>query len=94
MNKISKISKILPKAIREQLWIKTFGKKFESKCSINWCKNQINVFDHEIGHNIPKSKGGSNCISNLVPICSRCNRSMSNNFTIDLWNTLFDKPFK
>ena len=31
----------IPKAIREQLWIETFGKVFEHTCYINWCKNTI-----------------------------------------------------
>ena len=34
----------IPKAIREQCWIETMGRNFESKCYIPWCKNIINVF--------------------------------------------------
>ena len=37
----------IPKAIREQCWIEVFGKSFEHKCYIPWCKNIINVFIHE-----------------------------------------------
>ena len=33
----------IPKAIREQCWLVTFGKKYESQCYISWCKNNINV---------------------------------------------------
>lgn len=69
----------IPKAIREQVWIKNFGKKFEHKCYINWCSNKINVFDFHVGHDIPESEGGELAVSNLKPICSRCNLSMSNN---------------
>ena len=79
----------IPKAVREQLWLKTFGEKFKGKCQIKWCSNTLNIFDFTAGHNIPKSKGGSNKLSNLKPICSRCNLSMSNNFTIDEWNDIF-----
>ena len=35
----------LPKAIREQVWLKDMGNKFEGKCYISWCNNKINVFD-------------------------------------------------
>ena len=31
----------IPKAIREQVWLRTFGKTYESKCYIKWCKNTI-----------------------------------------------------
>ena len=34
----------IPKAIREQVWIETFGETFKHKCYIKWCKNEINVF--------------------------------------------------
>ncbi len=79
----------IPKAVREQLWLNHFGKTFENKCSVDWCNNKINVFDFTAGHNIPKSKGGSNKLSNLKPICSRCNLSMSNKYTIDEWDNIF-----
>ena len=42
----------LPKAIREQVWLKDMGNKFEGKCYISWCNNKINVFDFLVGHNI------------------------------------------
>ena len=71
-----------PKAIREQVWLDNFGKKFEHTCYIPWCKNTINVFDFHVGHDIPESKGGTLDIYNLKPICARCNLSMSDNYTI------------
>lgn len=75
----------IPKALREQVWISKFGKKFESKCFTPWCKNTITVFDFQCGHDIPESKGGKTDISNLYPICSRCNMSMSNVYTLEQW---------
>jgi 5-methylcytosine-specific restriction endonuclease McrA len=77
--------KSIPKAIREQIWLRDFGKTFEAKCSTPWCHNTINVWDFHAGHNIPDSKGGSVKPGNLIPICSRCNLSMSDKFTFDEW---------
>ena len=45
---------------------------FRKKCKIKWCKNEITVFNFHVGHNIPRSKGGSLNLNNLVPICSNC----------------------
>jgi len=76
---------VIPKALREQVWLTFIGKRYTSKCYIHWCKNDINVFDFHVGHNIPESKGGTSVLENLRPICCRCNLSMSNNYTIDEW---------
>ena len=78
----------IPLALREQVWIHSCGRHFESKCTVRWCKNKIDVFNFQVGHNIPESKGGQTILENLRPICSRCNQSMSNNYTIDEWNEL------
>lgn len=78
----------IPKALREQVWIQYVGPKFQTKCLVSWCSNKICVFDFEVGHNIPESKGGTLEIVNLRPICSRCNRSMSDTYTIEQWNRL------
>ena len=78
----------IPKALREQVWIQTVGKKFDAKCPIRWCKNRITPFDFHVGHDKPESKGGTLDIDNLKPICSRCNQSMANNYTIEEWQKL------
>ena len=75
----------IPKALREQVWITYLGNRFSTKCTISWCKNRINAFDFHVGHNIPESKGGTLEISNLRPICARCNLSMSDNYSINEW---------
>lgn len=80
--------KNIPKAVREQVWLQTFGKKYEHKCHIHWCNNIITVFDFHVGHDKPESKGGTLDIDNLKPICSRCNQSMANNYTIEEWQKL------
>jgi len=78
----------IPKALREQVWLTHVGKKYEAKCYVKWCKNKITVFDFQSGHNIPESKGGATDINNLRPICSRCNSSMNDNYSIDEWEKL------
>ena len=78
----------IPKALREQVWKTNMGAKFDGKCRIIWCSNIISVFDFEVGHNIPESKGGTLELTNLQPICSRCNRSMGAQYTIDEWNRI------
>jgi 5-methylcytosine-specific restriction endonuclease McrA len=80
--------KAIPKAMREQVWIKNMGKVYKGKCIVNWCKNEIDVFNYHVGHNIPEVKGGKTDLTNLKPICSKCNLSMSKNYTIDEWTEL------
>jgi len=78
----------IPKALREQVWISWIGKKFSHKCHVTWCENIISVFDFEVGHNLPESKGGPTELDNLRPICSKCNRSMGDEYTIDQFSAL------
>ena len=78
----------IPRALREQVWVTYIGRRYENKCHIRWCKNKIDVFNFQVGHNIPESKGGLTILENLRPICARCNLSMSNNYTIDEWQEL------
>ena len=86
--------KQIPKALREQCWLNSFGKKYEHKCYIDWCSNKIDVFNYHVGHNIPESKGGQLCLDNLKPICSRCNYSMGNKYTIVEWIKLGNKNLR
>ena len=78
----------IPKALRQQVWTQYNGEIFRKQCTIRWCKNEITVFNFHVGHNLPRSKGGTLELNNLVPICSNCNLSMSDNYTIDQWNKL------
>ena len=81
--------KVISKKLREEVWLKHFGKTFSSKCPIKWCTREISVFSFEVGHNIPESKGGRTTIDNLIPICGDCNRSMGDRFTIDDFSNQF-----
>ena len=80
----------IPKALREQVWLKNMGHQYEHKCLIDWCQNTISVFDFHVGHNIPESHGGKTDITNLKPICSRCNLSMGSQYSITEWNKIGD----
>jgi len=76
----------IPKAVKEQLWVRDMGCVFEGKCKVTWCTNKVTVFDFQCGHNIPESKGGETALPNLQAICARCNTSMGDRYTIDEWS--------
>jgi 5-methylcytosine-specific restriction endonuclease McrA len=78
----------IPKALREQVWVTWAGRRFDSPCLVPWCKNVMTVFDFHVGHNIPESKGGVTELSNLRPICARCNLSMGSQYSIEEWGRL------
>lgn len=78
----------IPAAIREAVWVKHCGRAFEHKCATTWCQNTITAFDFQCGHNIPESKGGTLALTNLHPLCARCNVSMGDRYTIDEWNAI------
>ena len=78
----------IPKRIRELVWTTHNTEVFSNKCYVSWCNNIINVFNFQVGHDIPESKGGTLDIDNLKPICGNCNLSMSNNYSIKEWSNL------
>ncbi len=79
----------IPAALREQVWLMWCGDRlFKHKCLVSWCTNIMTPFSFEVGHNIPESKGGLTDLSNLRPICSKCNRSMGDEYTIDEFSNL------
>ena len=67
--------KSIPSSVKKNLWIRYTGEKYKGPCFV--CKEIIDIHNFEAGHVIPASKGGSDNISNLRPICKSCNRSMS-----------------
>ena len=81
----------IPSHIRHQAWIHKFGRVFKHKCWVQWCDNEINVWNFHCGHDIPDSKGGTLDLSNLYPICAQCNLSMGNKYTIIEWNNKVHK---
>lgn len=79
----------ISKSLRSAIWVKQFGKTFENKCPVSWCKNIITPFTFVTGHDIPHSRGGATNIHNLIPICDCCNQSMAANYTIKQFSKLF-----
>lgn len=65
----------IPKHVRDEVWRRYIGMdKAEGKCYV--CGRTIHITDFEVGHNRAVSKGGSDKVTNLRPICKGCNRSM------------------
>jgi 5-methylcytosine-specific restriction endonuclease McrA len=87
--------KKIPKALREQAWVHHMGPTFDAKCPTTWCSNRINVFNFHTGHKIPECKGGPTTLENLIPLCDRCNLSMSHQYTFEEWcQAVLEKPPK
>lgn len=83
---------MIPKALREQVWLRDMGRNYSGKCKTKWCKNKVTVFDFHCGHNIPESKGGPTTLDNIIVLCARCNLSMSNKYNLKEWNTFSSPP--
>ncbi len=72
-----KRKKTIPKQIKDQVWSQYIGEDI----AISYCfccreeKIKMNG-EYECGHVEAESKGGPTDVSNLRPICKKCNRSM------------------
>ena len=86
VNKQNKRKAKIPLAMKQTVWVNQFGEVYKHKCVTKWCHRIITVFDFEVGHNIPESKGGVTSPENLRPICRQCNIGMGNRYTIDEWS--------
>lgn len=84
----------IPTALKQNVWTYYIGTKYEAKCFVKWCNTIMTPFTFEAGHNIPESKGGATSLSNLRPICSSCNKSMGNRYSIDDFSKQFAKENK
>jgi len=62
---------------RRNVWEFYFGNIIVSSNCPCCNKNIVRIDDFEMGHKISLRNGGSNNISNLIPLCSFCNKNMS-----------------
>ena len=66
----------LPQKVRIDSWNTYIGEDIGSVLCICCNVSKITQTTFHAGHIIPKSKGGSNTIDNIMPICPQCNGSM------------------
>jgi hypothetical protein len=64
----------IPKQLRGQVWRNYFA-TIDHLCPL--CDNLISIDDFECGHIVSVKNGGGNNPSNLMPLCGKCNKSMS-----------------
>jgi hypothetical protein len=87
MNKSYNKESILSSAkLREQVWTKASNKRFEMKCSVSWCENQITVFNFKLQSKILNDYS----VDNLAPVCNRCHEYI-NKHGYKKWNTNIEK---
>ena len=68
--------KTFPKQVKFAVWENNCGKVYSHKCHIHYCSIIMTVKDFECGHIVAHAKGGRDTLSNLLPICNKCNKSM------------------
>jgi hypothetical protein len=64
----------IPKQLRGVVW-RNYFTSIDHECPL--CTNIISLDDFECGHIVSVKNGGSNHSTNLMPICGKCNKSMS-----------------
>jgi hypothetical protein len=66
----------IPKSLRMAVWKQHIGiEKGTSMCTV--CNsNTMCQLDFQCGHIQSEADGGPTCLSNLMPVCSKCNTSM------------------
>jgi hypothetical protein len=65
-------------AIKTKIWRKYCGENFKTKCCVEFCINEISISNFEAGFILAEAKGGDVSVDNLIPICSKCNKSIGN----------------
>lgn len=85
--KHSQIRQEIPPKLKTNIWKNRFGSSSKGKCHI--CTKDITKTNCQLGHNVPHSICKD--YTKLIPICSKCNISIHNNYSIDFMaNIVFD----
>lgn len=79
--------KVIDQNTRRNIWTRYWGRSMDGQCSV--CGNPIWLENFDAGHIIPVSKGGSDNILNLVPICRGCNQGMKTENLIEYKNKAY-----
>jgi 5-methylcytosine-specific restriction endonuclease McrA len=79
----------IPKALKIAVWKTNIGMETGmTLCCV--CKtNTITQMDFQCGHIVAEAEGGETCLSNLQPICCKCNQSMGKKNLISFKDTYF-----
>lgn len=79
----------ISKTLRTQVWNKWIGVKIGMIKCPNCKVYDISQSNFECGHYIPESQGGLTDITNLLPICSDCNKSNgTKTMNLKLWEEI------
>lgn len=79
----------IPKALKIAVWQRTIGLNVGSTLCVVCKTNTINQMDFHCGHIQAEAEGGDTCLSNLVPVCSKCNLSMGKRNMLCFKNAYF-----
>lgn len=79
----------IPKALRIAVWKHHIGLEVGTTLCLVCKTNSINQMDFHCGHVIPEAEGGMTCLSNLRPVCAKCNLSMGTKNLDEFKDTYF-----
>ena len=79
----------IPKALKIAVWKTNIGLERGTALCLVCNVNTINQFDFHCGHIIAEAEGGETCLSNLRPVCPKCNYSMGKKNLDTFKNTYF-----
>lgn len=79
----------IPKVLKIAVWTHYIGiEKGTSICKV--CDtNTISQLDFHCGHIQAEAEGGPTCLTNLMPICGKCNTSMGKRNLCEFKNAYF-----
>jgi len=86
-----KRKKTIPKSVKIAVWNKNIGEAIgKHKCLC--CQNvDITQMNFHCGHIVAEANGGKVHVDNLLPICSKCNKSMGTQNLNEFKNKFFTK---